>query len=45
MLYIGILIAQCLSEIMVNNKLNNSLKGCSVTIMSFLHFYFLLKVF
>lgn len=44
-LYIALLVAQCISEIMVNNRFNNSLKGVSVTIISFCHLYFLIKVF
>ncbi len=44
-LYICLFLFQCLSELMVGNKLDNSLKGISVTVVSFFHLYFLIKLF
>jgi len=44
-LYIGLLLSQILSEIAIGNSLSNSLKGYSVTIVSYLHFVFLFRYF
>jgi hypothetical protein len=44
-LYIGLLSAQIISEIIVGNELNNALKGIAVTIVSFFHFIFLFRFF
>lgn len=43
--YIGLLFSQFLSEIIIGNTFNNSLKGLAVTIVSYFHFYFLFKYF
>lgn len=45
LLYVGLLVAQILSEIVVGNDLSNAMKGISVTIVSFLHFTFLCRLF
>ncbi len=44
-LYFLLFMAQCISELMVHNYINNALKGISVTIISFFHLYFLVKMF
>jgi len=44
-LYVGLLLSQVISEYMVGNVLSNSLKGFAVTIVSYLHFFFLLRYF
>jgi len=44
-LYIGLLLSQILSEIVVGNEIANSLKGFAVTIVSYLHFIFLFSYF
>ena len=44
-LYLCLLFSQVISEIIVGNTLENSLKGIAVTIVSFCHFYFLLRLF
>ncbi|MDR1895707.1 MAG: hypothetical protein LBR10_02835 [Prevotellaceae bacterium] len=45
LLYIGLLGAQIVSEVVVHNTLNNSLKGIAVTVVSYLHFIFLFRYF
>jgi len=44
-LYIGLLLSQILSEIVIGNIFSNSLKGYAVTIVSYLHFIFLFSLF
>ncbi|MCL2596417.1 MAG: hypothetical protein FWD66_01895 [Paludibacter sp.] len=44
-LYLGLLVSQIISEILVENVLNNALKGIAVTVVSYLHFMFLFKYF
>ncbi len=36
---------QCVSEVVVGNVLSNSLKGISITVISFCHVYFLIRMF
>lgn len=43
-LYVLLIITQCVSEIIVRNELANSLKGISVSVMSFCHFFFLFRL-
>lgn len=45
MLYSGLFLAQCLSETIVSTSINNSLKGISITVISFCHLYFLIRMF
>lgn len=40
-LYGGLLLSQIISETLIGNSLTNSLKGISITIVSYLHFLFL----
>jgi hypothetical protein len=44
-LYVGLLIAQILSEIFVSSGMNNSMRGLAITIVSYLHFIFLFRYF
>lgn len=44
-LYIGVLISQLVSEVVIENSLSNSMKGIAVTIVSYLHVTFLLSLF
>jgi hypothetical protein len=43
LLYLGLLCAQIVSEIIVGNDLNNTFKGIAVTVVSYLHFMFLFR--
>lgn len=45
LLYIGLLSIQIISEIIVGNRINNSLKGIAITIISYLHVVFLFRYF
>lgn len=44
LLYAGILFSQIISESVVSTSLNDSLKGISITVISFCHLYFLIKI-
>lgn len=44
-LYIGLLLAQIISELVIGNLISNSLKGVAVTVVSYLHVTFLLSYF
>ncbi len=44
LLYVLLIISQILSEILVGNNINNSLKGISIPIISFCHTFILLQI-
>jgi hypothetical protein len=44
-IYLGLLVSQILSEIVIGNTLNSAIKGFAVTIMSYLHVLFLFNLF
>jgi hypothetical protein len=44
-LYLALLLAQILSEILLHNIMANALKGYAITIVSYLHFFFLMTRF
>lgn len=44
-LYLGLLLSQIVSELMVGNDISNSLRGYAVTVVSYLHFFFLFSFF
>jgi hypothetical protein len=44
-LYLGLIASQIISEIVIGNTFNNSLKGIAVTVVSYLHFVFLFSFF
>jgi hypothetical protein len=43
-LYLGLLCAQIISEIIIGNTLSNTLRGLAVTVVSYLHFIFLFRL-
>lgn len=45
LLYILLIVSQCISEFMVENDINSAMKGIAITVVSFCHFYFLLHIF
>jgi hypothetical protein len=44
-LYLGLFLSQLVSEVLIANTFSNSLKGLSVTLVSYIHFIFLLNFF
>jgi hypothetical protein len=44
-LYIGLLLSQVVSEMLIGNEFSNAIKGFAITIMSYLHFIFLFSFF
>ena len=45
LLYVGLLLSQILSELIIGNDLNNAFKGFAITIVSYFHFIFLFSFF
>jgi hypothetical protein len=44
-LYLALLVAQIISEVVIGNSITNAFKGFAVTIVSYLHFIFLFSFF